>query len=566
MSESWLSYLRAYQCLGDRELSDDFLRTNCKWAAEVRDQVPCSMVVPEDIFLNYVLPYACLDERRDAWREKFFTRFQEHARRSASIEDCVVSMNRLVFDTYDVQYHPTKRPHNNMSALESIECGFASCTGLSIMIVSALRAVGIPARIVGTPLWADRSGNHTWFEVWDHGAWHFLGAAEPGPYDRCWFNDIARETTGIYAACFGPSDDYFHMEWDSENTSVNGIDLTASYHASAPTPEHPTRITIEPKGYVCPRVTGPVTIDGDLEKPVWRDVPWTDYFVDIEGARKLPPRHHTRAKMMWDDRYLYIGAMLEDPHLWGTLTEKNAIIFNDNDFEVFIDPDGDRHNYYEFEINALGTIWELSLDRPYRDGGPVHRGDNMPGICHAVKLYGSLNDPSDTDLGWSVELAIPWSGLQRYAGTMSCPPESGDQWRMNFSRVHWLHEIIDGRYVKVPREAHPEDNWVWSPQEAIDMHRPERWGLVQFDANCDAPFMLDECWPLRELLMELYDQQRERDEPSVDIEDFTFRGVRDPELLEYLRIERGIGEQWRASGRVGPHTLQVDDTGRLQRL
>ena len=84
----------------------------------------------------------------------------------------------------------------------------------------------------------------------------------------------------------------------------------------------------------------------------------------------------------------------------------NKIIFNDNDFEIFIDPDGDNHNYYEFEVNPLGTIWELSLDKPYRDGGPIHRGDNMPGLKSAVHIDGSLNDPSDTDTGWSVEVDL----------------------------------------------------------------------------------------------------------------------------------------------------------------
>ena len=567
MFDSWMSYLREHQCASDRSLPDAFLLRNCELAAEVRNDVPCSMQVPEEIFLDYVLPYACLDEKREAWREPLFTRFQEHARRSASIEGCVVSMNRHVFEVLDIQYHPTKRPHNNMSPQESIDCGFASCTGLSILIVSALRAVGIPARIVGTPLWHDRSGNHTWFEVWDQGAWHFLGAAEPGPYDLCWFNDIARRTDGIFAARFSPADTHFPLEWDPENQGIPGIDLTEAYRRSASTPVHPTRIAVEPKAYVCPRASGEVSIDGDLDKAVWRNVPWTDYFVDIEGVRKPTPRHHTRAKMMWDDTHLYVGALLEDPHVWGTLSEKNAIIFNDNDFEVFIDPDGDNHNYYEFEINALDTIWELSLERPYRDGGPVHRGDNMPGLRHAVKVHGTLNDPSDTDLGWSIELAIPWSGLARYAGPMPCPPHEGDRWRMNFSRVHWLHEIIDGQYVKVPREAHPEDNWVWSPQEAIDMHRPERWGLVQFSGTAGTPLVPDATWPLRELLMEIYYQQGERVEPVERVEAFTLRGVRDVGMMNSLKIRCAPDGTWvaRASLEIAGqgHTLQVDHAGHL---
>src|SRR5262245_6880386 len=96
-----------------------------------------------------------------------------------------------------------------------------------------------------------------------------------------------------------------------------------------------------PKGYVCPKAVGPVAVDGRPDDAAWRDVPWTDDFVDIEGDARPKPRFRTRAKMAWDDRYLYVAAELEEPHVWATLTGHDAVIFHDNDFEVFIDPDGD---------------------------------------------------------------------------------------------------------------------------------------------------------------------------------------------------------------------------------
>ena len=74
--------------------------------------------------------------------------------------------------------------------------------------------------------------------------------------------------------------------------------------------------------------------------------------------------------MLWDDQYFYVGAELEEPDVWVTLTEHDSVIFRDNDFEVFIDPNSDNHEYYEFEINALGTFWDLLLPPPYKDGGP----------------------------------------------------------------------------------------------------------------------------------------------------------------------------------------------------
>jgi hypothetical protein len=153
------------------------------------------------------------------------------------------------------------------------------------------------------------------------------------------------------------------------------------------------------------------------------------------------------------------------------------VIFHDNDFEVFIDPNGDRNEYYEFEINALNTGWDLFLPKPYRDGGKAQNSWDIVGLKTAVHINGTLNDPSDQDKGWSVELALPWKALAEYAHK-AAPPNDGDEWRVNFSRVEWQHEIVAGKYRKVANTK--EDNWVWSPQGVVDMHRPEMWGKVRF--------------------------------------------------------------------------------------
>ncbi len=102
---------------------------------------------------------------------------------------------------------------------------------------------------------------------------------------------------------------------------------------------------IVPRGYVCYRAEKAPTIDGRLDDPAWQQAPWTEDFVDIEGSRRPKPRFRTRAKMLWDDHYFYIGAELEEPHVWGTLTKHDSVIFNDNDFELFIDPNGANHEY-----------------------------------------------------------------------------------------------------------------------------------------------------------------------------------------------------------------------------
>jgi len=234
---------------------------------------------------------------------------------------------------------------------------------------------------------------------------------------------------------------------------------------------------ITPLGYVVRHTSTPIAVDGKPDDAAWASAPWTTDFVDIEGDAKPKPRFRTRAKMLWDDNYFYILGELEEPHVWATLTKHDSVIFNDPDFEVFIDPDGDTHAYSEFEINALNTSWDLHLPKPYMDGGPAQNEWEIPGLKTAVSIDGTLNDPSDKDRGWTVEIAFPWSVLAEHARHPG-PPNEGEQWRLNFSRVEWRITMEGGAYQKVP--ATPEDNWVWSPQGVIDMHRPEMWGLLRF--------------------------------------------------------------------------------------
>lgn len=238
-----------------------------------------------------------------------------------------------------------------------------------------------------------------------------------------------------------------------------------------------------PNQYVVYRTDQPLSIDGKPAEDSWLAAPWTSDFVDIEGDAGSPPRFRTRAKMLWDETYFYVAAELEEPHLWATLTERDTVIFYDDDFEIFIDPDGDTHAYYELEFNAFATIWDLMLIKPYRDGGPAVDGWDVRDLAVGVHVEGTLNEPGDTDQQWTVEVAIPWTAFNEIARDGQ-PPEAGTQWRVNFSRVEWQVDVEEGRYVKkIDPETgtpFPEANWVWSPQGAVNMHRPERWGYVQF--------------------------------------------------------------------------------------
>jgi len=217
--------------------------------------------------------------------------------------------------------------------------------------------------------------------------------------------------------------------------------------------------------------------------------------------------------MMHNEKYFYVGAYMQEPHIMGYLKEKNSVIYQENDFEVFIDPNGSSHQYTEFEINALNTIWGLLIINPYRDGYNIINPYPIDGLLSAVKINGALNNPSDIDKGWSVEIAFPWNILRQFA-TVSVPPKEGDIWRMNFSRVEWKYEIKDGKYEKIPNL--PEDNWVWTPQYEINMHKPESFGFVEFsekikdnnDNNSVTKFP-QERWEIQQILFWIYQCQNE---------------------------------------------------------
>lgn len=206
---------------------------------------------------------------------------------------------------------------------------------------------------------------------------------------------------------------------------------------------------LNPPTYVCYKAPAPIQIDGKLSPTEWDAIPWTGDFVDIEGDKRPKPHFQTRAKMTYDDNGMYFAVLLEEPHVWANLTEHDAVIYQDNDFEIFLDPTNDTHNYLEYEVNALGTDWDLFLSRPYRDNPKVLNNWEFAGMKSAVYIDGTLNDPTDTDRSWSVEVFIPWASIFQVDRGKE-KPEIGEQLRVNFSRVEWTTEVKAGKYEKVP--------------------------------------------------------------------------------------------------------------------
>lgn len=229
-------FLWKFMPAADREnLSAEFLLTNLRLAFSARERFPWAKALPEDRFRNDVLPYAVLDEPREPWREKMLAIAAKIVAGSSTASEAAQALNRDLFNAIGVHYH-TGRKRPNQSPAESIAQGRATCTGLSILLVDACRAVGIPARVAGVAEWTTKPGNHTWVEIWD-GRWKFLGADEYDAQglDRGWFvNDAAKAIAGnprhaVWASSWAPADGHFPLAWAPDNQSLGAENVTARY-------------------------------------------------------------------------------------------------------------------------------------------------------------------------------------------------------------------------------------------------------------------------------------------------------------------------------------------------
>ncbi|MEQ8850169.1 MAG: transglutaminase domain-containing protein [Phycisphaerales bacterium] len=216
------------------------LNENLQLALRARAEFAWAREVPEDMFLNDVLPYASLDERREQWRPALYAISKQIVKDATTAEDAVQRLNDELFDIIGVHYN-TGRKRANQAPFESMMQGRATCTGLSIILVNACRSVGIPARIVGVADWVSTPGNHTWVEIWDGDRWRFTGADEydADGLDRGWFTGRAAEAVAgssehaVWATSWRSTDTHFPMAWSSDDTSVPAVDVTARYTPAA---------------------------------------------------------------------------------------------------------------------------------------------------------------------------------------------------------------------------------------------------------------------------------------------------------------------------------------------
>ncbi|MDX1963026.1 MAG: transglutaminase-like domain-containing protein [Pirellulales bacterium] len=246
-----LEFLLANMPQRDLEsLSSEFLLTNVRLAYAARDTAPWGKDLSEELFFNYILPYANLDEKREDWRTEFRQLAFPLVKECRTPTEAAIRLNREFFPLLKVRYS-TKRKAPNQSPSESRASGYATCTGLAIILVDVCRAVGVPARVVGTPRWSDNSGNHTWVEIWDQG-WHFTGANEQDNrgLDHGWFTGRAAQAKSdppryaIYAASFARTERYFPLVWNRGDRTVFAEDVTRRYVPADPLAAPATMATV----------------------------------------------------------------------------------------------------------------------------------------------------------------------------------------------------------------------------------------------------------------------------------------------------------------------------------
>jgi ribosomal protein S10 len=190
-------------------LTAEFLLENSEYAYKAREKYAWCAALPDSVFYNEVLPYANISENRDRWRKDFYERFAKYAEDKENMVDALMAVARNIKKEVNVEYN-TKRSKVDLSPTEAMAENMATCTALSILLTDAYRAVGIPSRLAGTPMWTNYRGNHTWSEVWVDKQWQFI-EYYPDTLNKSWFLASAGKADPnnmlhwIYAVSYKPT-------------------------------------------------------------------------------------------------------------------------------------------------------------------------------------------------------------------------------------------------------------------------------------------------------------------------------------------------------------------------
>ena len=230
----------------------------------------------------------------------------------------------------------------------------------------------------------------------------------------------------------------------------------------------------EIREYTVKRTAGKMVIDGKLDEPEWKHAAFTEEFVVYTDG--TAPRFPAQGQMLWDDTYLYIAFTMTDEDVWGEMTfwtPKDPCLCLEEVAEIFIDPDDDRQNYIEVEINPLGTVMDLIVAKAFKDGGSANLEWKFEGIKVGIGVDGTLNDKSDKDTKWICEVGLPFTTMAPSATSRAFPPENGDSWRINlyrydYDRTEKWHNELTG----------------WNQTGTTGgFHVPERFGRIFFSTD-----------------------------------------------------------------------------------
>lgn len=225
------------------------IRRHAEYALRARTELPVAAKVPWSLFLQEVLPYRHFDEADDDWRGSFFTTLGPHIRANMTLREAAETVIPRAWTDLGgtVTFKPNMTPQAIAPVSQTLALGHASCTGCSILVADALRSVGLPARVVGTPEWNVKGGgNHNWVEVWlgegnwSTEGWHFFDAAPSQgrvEWDKAWFTagNVQKAEAGGKHGIYTPSWDShaatsrYELPWCQPPKSVPALDRTAFY-------------------------------------------------------------------------------------------------------------------------------------------------------------------------------------------------------------------------------------------------------------------------------------------------------------------------------------------------
>jgi hypothetical protein len=227
--------------------------------------------------------------------------------------------------------------------------------------------------------------------------------------------------------------------------------------------------------YTILKTPGKIVIDGKLNEPGWQNIQFTSPFVlHTDGSA---PVYQTKAKMLWDKKYLYIAFVMDDPDVWAKTKVwtdgPNKCLCREEVAEVFIDPDGDGSKYLEAEINPYGAVMDLWLEKEFKKGGKGDLAWSYKGLKIGITVQGTLNDSTDVDTGWICEMAFPFKDIAPTAPSLHFPPKPGESWRLNLYRYD---------YLRTPENKSELSAWSQTDKER-GFHAPDRFGKVVFSGK-----------------------------------------------------------------------------------